>query len=168
MEYNNQEIKERLLEIAKQQSIKFGQDMTKEMKKNIRLEKNEKENWVRIVYIGDNIKRNAINKESFEELLKRLSPNKKIPVYDIIDEQTYVQFQFQDPKITNKVYEHYHNFFFGTLQQQAINEYLVKYINELLDEGCATGSCGHFHFGNTNGCDACDASLPDNSDSESE
>ncbi|NVM54796.1 MAG: hypothetical protein HWN66_13925 [Candidatus Helarchaeota archaeon] len=147
-------LKQRLLEIARQESIKFGADVKKEMKKTIKLEKNKAEKWVKIIYVGENIQRTPIDKESFEILLGQFSKDRKPVAYEIINEKDFVKFQFKDEEIVDKVYNHYDSFFFGNLQQQTVNAFFTKYINELLDEGCATGTCG------CHSSDTCDIPIP--------
>ncbi len=155
MDFDRSALKKRLLEIARRESIKFGEDAIELMKKNIKLEQNLVDKWVKIIYIGGDIKRQAIDKESFEELLRKFASNGTIPEYGIIEGKDYIQFQFKDEEIVRKVHDHYHNFFFGNMQQQLVNDHLAKYINELIDEGCATGSCG---------CDAQESCEMDPSD----
>ena len=146
MVMDREALKARLLEIAKRESIKFGKDVSKEMKENIKLEKNEAEKWVKIIYIGKEIKRKPISREGFEQLLSQIVSGGKLPEFEIINGENHVKFQFQDKDIVIKVYNHYNSFFFGNLQQQTVNSFLTKYITELLDEGCATGECGcHSH-----------------------
>jgi hypothetical protein len=70
------------------------------------------------------------------------SEDGKLPEYEIFNEADHVKFQFKDGEIVKKIYNHYNDFFFGNMQQQAVNNYLSKYIHELMDEGCASGSCG--------------------------
>lgn len=159
MEYDKKGLKNKLMEIARQQAAKFGEDMTKEMKKNVKLEKDDTEKWVKIIYIGKDIKRNPINKESFEQLLGQLSPDGKVPAYQIVDDVDSIQFKFEDREIVAKVYDHYNNFFFGTLQENIVNDYLLKYITEMIDEGCATGACSHTHLDDSCGCGSCGTSC---------
>lgn len=135
-------LKERLLEIARQESVKFGKDTVNQMKKKVKLEKNLKEKWVKIIYIGEKVKREPVERERFEQLLSQLSTDGEKPDYEIINENDFIKFQFKDEEIVNKVYDHYDNFFFGDMQKQVVNAFLTKYIAELMDEGCATGSCG--------------------------
>ena len=142
MDDDKQALKNRLLEMAKQEAIKFGKDVNREMEKNIKLEKNMTEKWVKIIYVGEKLKREAINKESFEQLLSEFSTDGKPVEYEIIEEKDFLQFQFKDEEIVEKVYNHYNNFFFGNLQQEMVISFLTRYINDLMDEGCATGACG--------------------------
>ena len=141
MEFDKTALKEKLLEMAKQEAIKFGQDMTKEMENKIGLEKSESEKWVKIIYLDESLEREPMDKTVFEQLLSQLAPDRESVEFEIIEGENQIQFQFQEEDIVNKVYDHYYNFFFGTLQQKMLNEYLEKYISELMDEGCGTGSC---------------------------
>jgi hypothetical protein len=163
MEFDKTELKKKLLEMAKQESLKFGQDLNKEMENKIGLEKSESEKWVKIIYLDENIKREPIDQTSFEQLLEQLSPSGAPIQFEIIENENYVQFQFQEEDIVNRVYDYYHDFFFGTLQQEMLNEYLEKYISELMDEGCATGSCG---ASQSESCSTCD--HPEDEDTSSE
>lgn len=139
-------LKARLLEMVRRESIKFGKDVSKEMKENIKLEKNEAEKWVKIIYIGDKIKRKPIMREGLEQLLSQIVSGGEIPEFEIINEENHVKFQFQDKDIVIKVYNHYNSFFFGDIQQQTVNAFLTKQVSELMDDGCATGECGcHSH-----------------------
>lgn len=140
MDLDRDALKKRLLEIARKESIKFGEDTTKEMKKKVKLDKNLDEKWVKIIYFGE-IKRQPVERERFNELLYKISTGGDLPEYEIINEKDSIKFQFKDEEIVNKVYDHYDNFFFGDMQQQVVNDFLTKYINDLMDEGCATGSC---------------------------
>ena len=142
MDLENEALKQRLLELAKREAVKFGADMGKEMKRNIRLDKDSQEKWMRIVYIGEKIKRTPINKESFKLLLGDLFPDREIPSFTIVNEEDSVKFQFEEANVMEKVYDHYTNFFFGNMQQQVVESYLTKYIHELIDGGCASGTCG--------------------------
>ncbi len=142
MDLDKKALKSKLLEIAQRESLKFGEDLNKQMQKNVKLEKNNTEKWVKIIYLGGDFERVPVDKASFEQILRQFSKDKKIADYKIIVEKDFVQFQFKDAKIVDQVYNHYYNLFFGNTQQQMVNSYLTKYINELLEEGCATGSCG--------------------------
>ena len=142
MDFDKTELKKRLLEMAKQESIKFGQDMTKEMTKNVKLEKSDSENWVKIIYLGKDVKREPIDKTHFEQLLTQLTGDKQPIEYEIIENDDNVQFKFKNRKLVDKVYDHYQKFFFGVLPQELLNTFLSNYIDQLMDEGCGTGSCG--------------------------
>lgn len=152
MDLDKTELKKRLLEMAKQESIKFGQDMNKEMTKNIKVEKSDSEKWVRITYIGKGVKRERIDKTHFEQLLMQLTNDKGPIDYEIIENEDNVQIQFKNGDLVNKVYEHYRKFFFGGLPQELLNTYLNNYINQLMDEGCGTGSCTMDH---SDSCSTC-------------
>jgi hypothetical protein len=158
MDLEKDALKNRLLELAKKEAIKFGADMGKEIKKNIKLEKNSQEKWMKIVYIGEKVKRTPINKESFEILLAELFPDRELPAFTIVDEKDSIKFQFEEEEVMEKVFDHYTNFFFGNMQQQVVESYLTKYISELLDEGCATGTCG---------CSDHSCSIPEDHDTHS-
>jgi len=156
MDPEKESLKNRLLEIAKRESIKFREDTTQEMRKNIQLEKNENEKWVKIIYIGSNIQRQPIDRESFKNLLTQLSDEGKTAEFEIFEEENFVKFQLKDEAILNKVYNHYNNFFFGNIQQQVVQSFLTKYIHEMLDEGCATGACSC----QSGSCDTDDTDVP--------
>ncbi len=142
-------LKVRLLKIAQQESLKFGKDVSEEMKRNIKLEKNDGEKWVKIIYIGTEIKRKSIDKESFKVLLRQIVPEGELPKFEIFEKDDHIKLQFDEAEVANKVYNHYNGFFFGNLQADVVNNYLTKYIKEMLDEGCATGACGHDHAADT-------------------
>lgn len=163
MDFDKTELKKKLLEMAKEESNKFGEDLNKEMENKIGLEKSESEKWVKIIYLDENIKREPIDQTSFEQLLSQLSPDSAPIAFEIIESDNFVQFQFQEEDIVNKVYDHYYNFFFGTLQQEMLNEYLEKYIGDLMDEGCATGSCETHQ---SESCSTCNLQEDEDTNSE--
>jgi len=163
MDFDKTELKKKLLEMAKQESIKFGHDMNKEMTKNVKLEKSDSEKWVKIIYLGKSVKREPIDKTHFEQLLSQLTGDKGPVEYKIIEKGDYVQLQFQDRKLIDKVYDHYQNFFFGGLPQELLNTFLSNYISQLMDEGCGTGSCGTDH---SNSCSTCHHSEDQDTDPE--
>lgn len=142
---NREALKARLLKIAQRESLKFGRDVSQEMKQNIKLEKNEGEKWVKIIYIGTEIKRKSIDRENFKVLLRQIVPEGELPTFEILEEEDHVKLQFDETEIANRVYNHYNGFFFGNLQAEVVNDYLTKYIKEMLEEGCATGACSHDH-----------------------
>ncbi len=141
MEMDRTALKKQLLEIARREALKYGEDITTQMRKTVKLEKNLPEKWVKIIYIGKEGERSSIDKESFEDTLVTLTDG-EIPEYEIIEDPDYVQFQFQEEGIVDKVYNHYYQFFFGNMQQQVVESFLTKYIDDLMDDGCDTGSCG--------------------------
>ncbi|MFX1294708.1 MAG: hypothetical protein ACFFD2_07620 [Promethearchaeota archaeon] len=135
-------LKKKLLAIAKQQSIKLEEEVQKQIRKSIKLEKNKNEKWVKIIYLGGNIRRKPINEEGFKRILNLYLKNGEMVEYEIINREDFIKFQFKDDEIVEKIYNHYNNFFFGNMRRQAVNNYLTKYINDLIEEGCATGTCG--------------------------
>jgi hypothetical protein len=141
MDFDKDALKKRLLEMAKQESIKFGQDMTQEMTRNVKVEKNDLEKWVKIIYLGNGVKREPVNRTHFEQLLTQLTGEKGPIEYKITENEDNVQFQLQNGDLVTKVYDHYRNFFFGELPKELLNTFLNNYINQLMDEGCGTGSC---------------------------
>lgn len=158
MDFDKNELKKRLLEMARQESLKFGQDMNKEMVKNIKVEKSDSEKWVKITYIGKGVKREPIDKTHFEQLLTQLTGEKGPFDYKIIENADNVQFHFKNGAYVTRVYEHYRNFFFGGFPQEFLNTFLNNYINQLMDEGCGTGSCG---TDNADSCSTCHHSEDD-------
>jgi hypothetical protein len=156
MDLDNEALKSRLLEIARREAAKFGEDTIKEMHKNIKLEKNTSEKWFKIIYVGKNVQRQPINKDSFRNLLTQLSPDGNSIEFEIFNEENDIKFQFKNEDIVNKVYDHYNNFFFGNMQQEVVQSFLTNYIHEMLDEGCATGACSC----HSDSCDTCDTDIP--------
>ena len=105
--------------------------------------------WVKIIYIGTEIKRKSIDRENFKVLLRQIVPEGELPTFEIVEEEDHVKLQFDETDVANKVYNHYNGFFFGNLQAKLVNDYLTKYIKDMLDEGCATGACSHDHGADT-------------------
>ena len=73
MDLDKKALKSKLLEIAQRESLKFGEDLNKQMQKNVKLEKNNTEKWVKIIYLGGDFERVPVDKASFEQILRQFS-----------------------------------------------------------------------------------------------
>ncbi|MHA1358377.1 MAG: hypothetical protein ACTSRC_09705 [Candidatus Helarchaeota archaeon] len=142
MDTHEEELKQRLLEIAKQQSAAIGKDINKTMQESIKLEKDEGEKSVRITFLKEQELGLMFNKENFEKFLDQFSEDGHSIEYESVEGKNYLLFKFQDEFIVNKVYDYYHYFFFGDFQAQQINKMLSDYIQDLIHESaCGLGAC---------------------------
>ena len=146
MDSQQEELKDRLLKIAREQSVAIGRDINKTMQESIKLEKNETEKWVKITFLKEQEMGLMFNRENFDKFIGQFTLDGKPIEYEMVEESNFLLFKFQDAFVVDKVYDYYDYFFFGDFQSQQINTMLNSYIQDLMHETtCSAGgdcSCG--------------------------